>query len=155
NVYLNERHGDRLSEAGGTMPRSYGFFDSCSYHPETGNSCMVLGENMGRVRKGVRRILDAADRLKAPILATSCLGILRGDDALSLPKAVSAMNALSSEKGPPGFRGGTAFVPMSATESEVEHALRCQRILFERTSCKSGDENVQLRTFDVFGVNRH
>jgi hypothetical protein len=44
---------------------------------------------------------------------------------------------------------------MNATPAEVAAALSCRQIVLERRSCKTADDNVRLRTFDVFGVNKH
>ena len=145
----------RCAGGGGLMPHPLGFFDSCTYHPDAGNSCLIMAEKMSSVRRGLREIIDATDRLNAPILATSCLGILRGNPTLSLTETVSAMKGSANDRLPQGFSGGTAYVPMNATEADIAHALTCKRIVFERLSCKSGDENVRLRTYDVFGVNKH
>jgi nicotinamidase-related amidase len=130
------------------------FFDSCGHHPDETSSRFVLAEKMAPVRKSIRRILHAARCLGAPVLSTACLGIQRCTPGMCVRSACAASNA----DGPGAFAGhgeGKAFVAMNATQAELAAALRCREIVFERTSCKSGDENVRLRTFDVFGVNRN
>ncbi len=130
------------------------FFDTCSRHPDETNTRFVLAENMTRVRKNIRHILHAAERLGSPVLSTTCLGSLRGSSGMCVRSTCAALAA----KGAPASaetKENTAFVAMNATRAEVAAALGCREIILERTSCKTADDNVRLRTFDVFGVNKN
>jgi hypothetical protein len=130
------------------------FFDTCSRHPDEANKSFVFAENMWPVRKNIRRILHAAARLEAPVLSTTCLGIQRGSSGMCARSTCAAM----AEKDAPATtenREKTAFVAMNATRADVAAALGCREIILERTSCKTADDNVRLRTFDVFGVNKN
>jgi nicotinamidase-related amidase len=133
---------------------SFAFFDTCSRHPNPGNDGFVLAEKMWPVRKAVKRILDTAERLGAPLLSTTCLGTLRGtpDMCAATTCAVLAAGATAASA---EFPNGTAFVAMNATPDDVAAARRCRQIVLERQSCKTADDNVRLRTFDVFGVNKN
>jgi nicotinamidase-related amidase len=130
------------------------FFDTCSRHPDETNSHFVLAEKMKPIRKRIGRILRAAEKLGAPVLSTTCLGTLRCSDGMCARSTCAALagagSAASGEK-----NGKPAFVAMNATPAEVAEALRRREIVLERTSCKTGDENVRLRTFDAFGVNKN
>jgi hypothetical protein len=130
------------------------FFDTCSRHPDETNSRFVFAEKMSPVRKNFRRILHAAARLDAPVLSTTCLGIQRGSPGMCAGETCAALAAceprVSAES-----KEKTAFVAMNATPADVAAALRCREIILERTSCKTADDNVRLRTFDVFGVNKN
>lgn len=130
------------------------FFDTCSRHPNPANDGFMLADKMAPVRGGIRTILAAAERLGAPVLSTTCLGIQRGTPGMCAAATCAAMAAGGTGL-PAGFAGGAAFVAMNATADEVAAALRCRHIVLERRSCKTADDNVRLRTFDVFGVNKH
>jgi nicotinamidase-related amidase len=125
-------------------PMQFAFFDICGHHPDSANEHLVLADKMAPVRKKVREILATAERLDAPVLSTTCLGLQR------VTPGMSVRGTLAGEEG-----SRTAFVPMAATEADVAHALTKRFIAFERLSCKTGDENTRRRTYDVFGVNRH
>lgn len=125
------------------------FFDTCSQHPDATNGGFVLAEKMAPARRHVVRILKTAERLDAPVLSTTCLGLQRGNPSMCVRTACAAAST------PDGGREQPAFVAMDATADDVTRALGHRRIMFERRSCKSPDDNVRLRTFDVFGVNRH
>jgi hypothetical protein len=130
------------------------FFDTCSRHPDPTNSRFVLADKMAPVRRNILRILSAADRLRAPVLSTTCLGIQRcspGMCARSTCAAMAAGGAAASGEADEA----TAFVAMDATASEVAAALDRRQIVLERRSCKSAEDNVRLRTIDVFGVNKN
>jgi hypothetical protein len=130
------------------------FFDTCSRHPDDTNSRFVIAEKMARVRAAIRRILFTAERLGAPVLSTTCLGIQRCAPGMCVRSTCGAP-ASSGAWASAEIEGPTAFVAMNATPAEVAVALRCRQIVLERQSCKTGDDNVRLRTFDVFGVNKH
>jgi hypothetical protein len=117
------------------------FFDTCSFHPDPANREFVMAEKMSPVRRHLLRIVRAAERLDAPMLSTTCLGIQRGDPAMSVRAACEAH---------PSSRERPAFVPIDASAEELVLATQQRRIIFERRSCKTGDENVRLRTFDPF-----
>jgi nicotinamidase-related amidase len=55
----------------------------------------------------------------------------------------------------PDDDSGTAFVAMDATPEDISHALTRRYIVFERLSCRTGEENTKRRTFDVFNTNRN
>jgi hypothetical protein len=110
-----------------------------------------MAEKMALVRRGLTEIFRHAERLQAPILATSCLGILRGNRDLSLPDATAAANVPGNDNP----TGGVAFVRLDASADDIAHALTCRRIVFERRSCKTPEENVRYRTFDLFAGNPH
>jgi hypothetical protein len=133
------------------MAKTFGFFDSCTIQPRSDNSGLTVAEKMSPVRRALAGIFRQADRLGAPILATSCLGILRGNPELSVPQAVRAAHGTEKEHA----QGGVAYVPLQAREDELAHALTCHRIVFERRGCKTPDENVRYRTFDLFAGNPH
>lgn len=133
---------------------SFGFFDTCSRHPNPLNDGFVLAEKMAPVRKAVKRILDTAERLRAPVLSTTCLGMQRGTPGMCAATTCAAM-AAATPTASAEFPDGTAFVAMNATPEEIAAALRCRQIVLERQSCKTADDNVRLRTYDVFGVNRN
>jgi nicotinamidase-related amidase len=130
------------------------FFDTCSRHPDESNNHFVVATKMAPVRSAIRRILLAAERLGAPVLSTTCLGIQRGAPGMCVQSTCGAL-AASQAKAPDESGKPTAFVAMNATPAELTAALGSRQIVFERTSCKTGDDNVRLRTYDVFGVNRH
>jgi hypothetical protein len=130
------------------------FFDTCSRHPNPANDGFMLAEKMKPVRKAIKRILGAAERLNAPVLSTTCLGIQRGTPGMCAGATCAAM-AAGAGGGSAEIAPGTAFVAMNATPAEVAAALSCRQIVLERRSCKTADDNVRLRTFDVFGVNKH
>jgi hypothetical protein len=130
------------------------FFDTCSRHPDETNSRFVLAEKMKPVRTAVRRIHRAAERLGAPVLSVTCLGIQRGTPGMCERSACSALMAGTAHASA-GTAEPMAFVAMNATPAEVTAALRCRQIVFARQSCKAADDNVRLRTYDVFGVNKH
>jgi nicotinamidase-related amidase len=130
------------------------FFDTCSRHPDEANTGFVLAENMARVRKNIRHILHAAARLGAPVLSTTCLGIQRGSSGMCVRSTCAALAAKSAPE-PAETMEKMAFVATNATPAEVAAALGCREIILERTSCKTADDNVRLRTFDVFGVNKN
>ena len=122
----------------------FAFFDICGHHPDPANERFVLAEKMRIVAKKAREILATADRLDAPVLSTTCLGLQRAEPGMSVRTTVA---------GTEGSR--VAFVPMDATADEVATALTRRRIVFERLGCKTPEENTRRRTYDVFGVNRH
>jgi hypothetical protein len=130
------------------------FFDTCSRHPDESNSHFVIAKKMAAVRSAIQRIFLAAERLGAPVLSTTCLGIQRGAPGMCVS---STCCALTTSRAQVSIRAEepTAFVAMNATPAEVAAALGSRQIVFERLSCKTGDDNVRLRTFDVFGVNKH
>jgi nicotinamidase-related amidase len=122
----------------------FAFFDICGHHPDAANERLVLADKMKIVGKKVREILATADRLDAPVLSTTCMGLQREMPDMSVRGTVAG-----------GEGARVAFVPMDATPAEVAHALTRRRIVFERLGCKTGAENARQRTYDVFGVNRH
>lgn len=130
------------------------FFDTCSRHPDDTNSHFVVAKKMAPVRSPIRRILLAAERLGAPVLSTTCLGIQRLAPGMDVRSACCAL-AANRPQAKGGSEEPTAFVAMNATLAEVEAARGSRQIVFERLACKTGDDNVRLRTYDVFGVNRH
>jgi hypothetical protein len=133
---------------------AFAFFDTCSRHPDPTNSRFVLADKMAPVRAAIQRILSAAERLDAPVLSTTCLGVQRGSPCMCVRSACAAsagnVTGASAE-----VEKGTAFVAMNATPAEVAAALRHRQIILERRSCKTADDNVRLRTIDVFGVNKN
>ncbi len=130
------------------------FFDTCSRHPDEANSRFVVAEKMARVRTAIRRILSAAEHLGAPVLSTTCLGIQRCAPGMCVRSTCGAL-AASPARASAEIEEPPAFVAMNATPAEVAAALHRREIILERQSCKTGDDNVRLRTFDVFGVNKH
>jgi len=133
---------------------TFGFFDTCSSHPDPANQRFVLADKMAPVRGGIQRILSAAERLQAPVLSTTCLGIQRCNEGMCARSTCAAMvadDAAASDE----IKKGTAFVAMNATAAEVAAALTHRQIVLERRSCKTAEDNVRLRTIDVFGVNKN
>ena len=133
---------------------AFAFFDTCSRHPDATNCNFVLADKMTPVRKAIRRILATAERLHAPVLSTTCLGIQRGTPGMCARTACAATVAGNGEASEE-VAEGVAFVAMDATPADVAAAMRHRQIVLERRSCKTADDNVRLRTFDVFGVNKH
>src|ERR1700759_3495711 len=114
----------------------FAFFDICGHHPDAANERLVLADKMKIVGKKVREILATADRLGAPVLSTTCLGLQRDMPGMSVRETVSG-----------GQGSRVAFVPMDATEAEVALALTRRRIVFERLGCRTGKENARRRTY--------
>ena len=133
---------------------SFAFFDTCSRQPDDANAGFVMAEKMKPVRKRVERILAAAARLKAPVLSTTCLGIQRCNPGMCARTACATTAQDAAATSAKGVET-TAFVAMNATPSDVADALSCRNILLERLSCKTADDNVRHRTYDVFGVNKN
>jgi hypothetical protein len=130
----------------------FAFFDTCSRHPDGANAGFVIADKMKPVRRRIERILTAAKRLGAPVLSTTCLGIQRCNPGMC---ARTACAATAREADHAGSAEAVAFVAMDATPADVADALRCREIVLERLSCKTADDNVRLRTYDVFGVNKN
>jgi nicotinamidase-related amidase len=130
----------------------FAFFDTCGHHPDPGNSHFILADKMAPVRRNIRAILATAERLRAPVLSTTCLGIQRVNPGLSVRATMAAggVHPSTSEE-----VSDTAFVAMDAAPEDIAHALTHRYIVFERLSLKTGEDNVKRRTFDAFGVNRH
>jgi nicotinamidase-related amidase len=133
---------------------AFAFFDTCSRHPDPTNSRFMLADKMAPVRAAIQRILSAAERLDAPVLSTTCLAVQRGNPCICVRStcAAAAGNVVGTSA---AAENGTAFVAMNATPAEVAAALRHRQIILERRSCKTADDNVRLRTIDVFGVNKN
>jgi hypothetical protein len=88
------------------------------------------------------------------VLSTTCLGVQRCTPGLCVRSTCDAL-AMDESRSSADIEERTAFVAMNATPAEVAAALRCRQIVLERTSCKTAEDNVRLRTIDVFGVNKH
>jgi hypothetical protein len=133
------------------MNASIAFFDTCTRHPNDDNTAFVIAEKMARARRSTREILNLAEMVGAPVLSTTCLGIQRQNPGMC---ARSTCASPCNHNGEPAT-ASRAFVGMSASDADIRNALDCRHIVLERTSCKSGEENVKRRAFDVFATNRH
>jgi nicotinamidase-related amidase len=131
----------------------FAFFDTCSRHPDEDNADFVIADKMAPVRKRIQRILSVAAELGAPVLSTTCLGIQRGNPGMCAQSACACASAASAAAG--RNEGGPAFVAMKATQADVATALQSREIVLERLSCKTPDDNVWRRTYDVFSINRN
>jgi len=106
----------------------------------------VIADKMAAVHQNIQRILLAADRMAAPVLSTTCLGIQRGHPAMSVCAAVVAQAAV---------RPGIALITPESSSEEVRRALACRQIRLQRPCGVSPDEAVATRSFDVFFANPH
>jgi hypothetical protein len=139
--------------------KSFAFFETCSRVPNPTNSAFVIARKMDPVRKGYKAILATIERLGAPVLSTTCLGIQRNNPTMSVPDAVRNLRASASSA---GLSPDVAFVPVNATPEEVAQALQCKYIRLERLSCpnsnescQTGIQNVERRTYDMFYSNKN
>jgi hypothetical protein len=150
-----------VSALKGTVVKAapFAFFDTCTCHPDPANSRFVINNKMNPVRKGVEKILAAAERLGAPVLSTTCMGAQRSNPKMSVAETVGRVRSSAASAGLPP---GEAFVRVNATPEEVADAVKCKHIRIERLSCansnescQSGTENVERRTYDMFYSNKN
>ena len=129
-----------------TVP--FAFFDTCSRHPDPGNTHFVIADKMAVVHRKIQWILTVADRTRAPVLSTTCLGIQRTHPGMSVQAACAAQRAAVV---PPDV----ALITSEATPREVQEALSCRYICIQRPCCNSPDQAVATRSFDPFQANAH
>jgi nicotinamidase-related amidase len=128
---------------------NYAFFCACCLHPDPGNSIFVMAKPAKGIAENVEKLRVKAEQLGSPFLSTTCLGIQRANPNMSVKETVKKLR--EQAKGKPEM----AFLPLDASEKEVEDAIASRVIFLERHGYKTPDENVKEMAGNVFLYNLH
>ncbi len=136
----------------------YALFDVDTRIPSRADRRLVFSPRVIQIEPQLRQLLDHGRRHAVPVVATTCLGVLRvlrraqiaqeGRQPFPVvgsacPYAVPILDCLDE---------GASYVTVDGL-SPPQQPLTGREIFLERRGCATPDENVRTRAYDVFVSN--
>jgi len=142
-------------------PGRCALFDVDTRIPSAVDRRLVFSPRVASIQPKLQQLLDFGRRHALPVVATTCLGVLRElrkaqmaqggacalpTDGSACPYAVPIIDCLDA---------GAAYIPVNGCGSRQNNPHVSREIFLERRGCATPEENVQTCAFDAFLSNPH